>query len=253
MYNRRAMNERGILNFRLFGIPVSIHPISWVMLLILGGGLGVDSGQQLARVLLFAVAGMLCLLVHELGHALAGQKLSGQVPSINISGLGGSTHTPGLPRRRSSYFLYVLAGPLASLLLGVASGAMFGLQIGDVTGGIAFALQAPLSIVPDMGVLQAIEASGMGMMLYTFYLQLFMISVWWTIFNLMPIFPLDGGKLLGTLLNNDRLACILGLVCAGLLTAFCIYAALLGGGSWFNVLITGYLTYINYQFFRHLR
>ncbi len=247
------MNERGILNFRLWGIPVSIHPISWVMLLILGGGLGVDSGQQLASVLLFVIAGMLCLLVHEMGHALAGRKLTGYVPSIDIAGLGGLTYTMRLPSTRLGYFLFVFAGPLASLLLGVLGGTIFGLQIGHVGEGIAFSLLYPLPGVGlNPGTVLAIEASGMGHMLLTFYLHLFGVCVWWTIFNLLPIFPLDGGKLLGTLLNNDRTACIIGLVFGGLLSTLCLAWALLGGGSWFNVLITGYLTYLNYNCLRQL-
>ncbi len=250
------MNERGILHFRLLGIPVSIHPVSWIMLLILGGGLGVDSGQQLANVLLFVLAGMLCLLVHEMGHALAGRQLTGTVPSVSIAGLGGSTFTSTLPRTRAGYFALVFAGPLASLLLGIVAGAVFGLQIGDIGGGITFSLLAPLhNLLPvelDISTLLAIQAADMGRLLYTFYLQLFMVCVWWTLFNLMPIFPLDGGKLLGTLLNNDRLACVIGLIFGGLLSLLCLFGALLGGGSWFNVLITGYLTYLNYSCLRHM-
>ncbi len=248
------MNERGILNFRLLGIPVSIHPVSWLMLLILGGGLGVDSGQQLANVLLFVIAGMLCLLVHEMGHALAGRRLTGMVPSICIAGLGGSTYTPRLPHTRAGYFMLVFAGPLASLLLGMLGGALFGLQIGDMGGGISFSLLAPLhGLLPvdiDVSTLMAIQNTEMNSLLYSFYLQLFMICVWWTIFNLLPIFPLDGGKLLSTLLNNDRAACIIGLVFGGLLSALCLFFALFGSGSWFNVLVVGYLTYLNYSCLR---
>ncbi len=246
------MNERGILNFRLWGIPVSIHPISWVMLLILGGGLGVDSGQQLANVLLFVVAGMLCLLVHEMGHALAGRQLTGCLPAIAITGLGGMTYSPRLPHTRRGYFLYVFAGPLASLLLGMLGGLIFGLHIGHPGQGLAFSLLYPLPFALSAETLFAIDASGMSHLLLSFYLNLFCICVWWTIFNLMPIFPLDGGKLLGTILGNDRLACLIGLGFGGLLSALCLLWALLGGGSWFNVVIVGYLTYINYSYLRQL-
>ncbi len=251
------MNERGILNFRLLGIPVSIHPISWLMLLILGGGLGVDSGQQLAYVLLFVVAGMLCLLVHEMGHALVGRSLTGCLPGITIAGLGGSTFTPRLPHTRSGYFALVFAGPFASLLLGIVGGAVFGLQIGDVGGGVLFSLFVPLHALlplqPPVSTLLAIQSADLNPLLYSFYLQLFMICVWWTIFNLLPIYPLDGGKLLGTLLNNDRKACIIGLIFGGIISALCLLSALFGGGNWFNVLIVGYLTYINYSCLRQLQ
>ncbi len=245
----------GSITFRLFGIPIVIHPIAWVVLLIIGGGLGINSGEQLASVLLFVVAGMLCLIVHEMGHALAGRHLTGCLPSIDIAGFGGSTFTPRLPRTRSGYFALVAAGPLASLLLGIVGGAIFGLQVGNLPGGIVFSLLCPLPIRHEpmmlLEVYQGIAESGMGTTLLTFYLQLFSVCVWWTIFNLLPIFPLDGGKLLGTLLDNNRLACIIGMIVGGLLCMLCLIWASLGG-SWFNLLIVGYLTYINYQYLRQM-
>ncbi len=246
------MNEHACLTFRLWGIPVTIHPISWVMLLIIGGGLGVNSGQELAAVLLFVIAGMLCLLVHELGHALAGRKLTGSVPLIIIAGMGGNTYTPRLPRTRAGYFMLVLAGPLASLLLGLLGGAFFGLQIGHVAEGILFSLLYPLPIQMSPELILPVHESGMGHLQLIFYLQLFSVCVWWTIFNLLPIYPLDGGKLLGTLLGNEHVACKVGLVFACLLCTLCLLWALLGGGSIFNVFITAYLVYLNYDCLRQM-
>ncbi len=248
---------RGSINLRLFRIPISIHPISWVMLAILGGGLGISSAGDVSRVLFFVVAGMLCLIVHELGHALMGRSLTGCEPSIDIAGLGGMTYTPRLPRTRAGYFMLVFAGPLASFLLGIGAGLVFGLQTGDVCTGVEAALLLPLPIelgqnfvVRYMG---AVLGSGMSEPLLLFYIQLFCVCLWWTIFNLLPIFPLDGGKLLGTLLNNERLACIIGLIFGGALCLLCLAWVLTGGGSLWNVFIVGYLTYINYSVLRQMR
>ncbi len=244
------MNQRGILKFELWGIPVSIYPLSWLLLLFLGGGLSVDSGTQLAGVLLFVVAGMLCLLAHEMGHATVARKLTGYRPVITISGLGGSTQMPRLPRTRQGYFLVVFAGPLATLLLGILGGLALGVQIGNPADGLAYALLYPLPLSPNHDLMFAVYNADIWPLLLAFYHRLFIVCVWWTIFNLLPIFPLDGGKLLGTLLNNDKLAALIGLIFGGLLTLFFLLLALLGG-SLFNVLIVGYLTYINYTYYRH--
>ncbi len=247
---------QGCLNLRLFNIPVSIHPISWLMLAIIGGGLGISGRDGLVHVLLFVVAGMLCLIVHELGHALAGRKLTGCRPSIIISGMGGVTHTPLLPRTRSGYFMLVFAGPLASFVLGIGAAVLLGLIIDNVGDSILFSLLAPLPINYDAGLfnsffLSASEA-GIHPLLFLFFYKLFCVCLWWTIFNLLPIFPLDGGKLLGTLLNDNRKACIVGLCFGAFLCTICVGLVLNGHGSLWNVLIVAYLTYINYSILKNM-
>ncbi len=249
------MNERATLHFRLWGIPVSIYPISWVILFLLGGGLRMESADQFSNALLFMVAGMLCLLVHEMGHALTGRRLTGCLPSIEIAGMGGLTYTPRLPQTRLGYFLLVAAGPLASLLLGVLAGALFGLQIGHVGEGILLALTAPLGIEPPMEValdtMMRVQQANIPTLLLVFYLQLFTVCVWWTLFNLLPIYPLDGGKMLGTLLGSNRAAGYVGLGVSTLLLAAVTAWAVFGHGSLFNVFIVGYLAYINYRMMKH--
>ncbi len=244
------MNERATLHFTLWGIPVSIYPISWILLFFLGGGMRLDSGEGLADTLLFMLAGMLCLIVHEMGHAVVGRQLTGCLPSIAIAGAGGMTYTPRLPRTRAGYFALVFAGPLASLTLGISAGCLFGLQIGAPVAGIIISLLAPLPVQLPSSCIAHVMDAGLPPLLLTFYLQLFGVCVWWTIFNLLPIFPLDGGKMLATLLNSERVACITGLIFGGLLCSLCIIWAVLGNGSWFNAFITGYLVYINYQYLR---
>lgn len=244
---------RGTLFLSLFGIPVQIHPISWVVLAILGGGLGVNSSAGLVHTLLFTAAGMLTLLAHELGHALVGQRMGAGGASITIAGFGGVTRHDFLPPTRTGYMATVAAGPLASLALGLLAGLLFGLLIGKPVAGLAAAIFFPLPAgVPVPAELltaigEGLAAHAMPGIAVQAWLLLMGICFWWTVFNLLPVFPLDGGKLLGTILHNNRLACLIGLGCSALLVLWSLLSF-----NWFNLMITGWIAYINYQYFRAL-
>ncbi len=235
------------LRFSLFGIPVSIRPIAWVVLAILGGAFGVDDGGDLGRVLMFVVVAMLVLLVHEYGHALIGRATGALVEGIEVAGLGATTSFQLLPSTRWGFILTLLAGPLASLLLGAVFGLIFGLQIGNAWVGLRVAFEMPWASTLDLDLQHALMVGlythPMPEWLLHFYTTGMVVCFWWSVFNLLPIFPLDGGKLVGSLLNNYKIPCVLGLVlCLGLGIWNLLNAA------WFNVMILGYLGYINWQY-----
>lgn len=243
-------STKGSLYFELFGVPVLIRPTSWIVLALLGGGLSIDSGADVSGVLTFVVAGMLCLLVHEFGHALVGRKLGSGEPSIEIAGLGGVTYTPYPPRTRWGYFTMVLAGPLASLLLGIVVGGIMGLLFfGNPLAGILISLLQPLGLdAPDWAYvpfISSIESGELSLFALSCFFDIFFVCVYWSLFNLLPLFPLDGGKLLGTLLDNYRTASIVGLILA---LGLCLLSLI--NGMWFNMVITGYLAAINWQYLR---
>ena len=235
---------KGIIQFRLWGIPVAIHPMSWIVLAIIGGGFGISDKDSLVQVLCFVVAGMLTLLAHEFGHALVGRKLGGGNAAITIAGMGGITRHEFAPSSRLNYFITVLAGPLASLLLGITGGAILGLQLGQLEIGIQLSLTMPVGTISPEAA-QVLLNSSISPTLFKLYAVLFLICFWWSVFNLLPILPLDGGRLLATLLNNNRIVCIIGLILCGILALWSLIS-----GSWFNFLIIGYLGWLNWQFYR---
>lgn len=235
---------KGSIHFQLWGIPVTIHPMSWIVLAIIGGGFGISDKDSLVQVLCFVAAGMLTLLAHEFGHALVGRSLGGGNAAIIIAGMGGLTRHERTPSSRLNYFITVLAGPLASLLLGIIGGVLLGLRLGHIGIGIQLSLTLPVgSVSPEAASL--LMNSGISLTLFKLYMALFLICFWWSVFNLLPILPLDGGRLLATLLRNDRLVCIIGLTICGILALWSLIS-----GSWFNLLIIGYLGWLNWQFFR---
>lgn len=114
---------------------------------------------------------ILSIIVHEMGHAIAAV-LFGQTAEIHLVGLGGLTTRRGNPLGHLKDFLVVLSGPLAGLLLCF----------------IAFFCMR--SISSDHQVLR-----------YTFE-TIFIVNLFWTVLNVLPILPLDGGHLLRIFLES---------------------------------------------------
>lgn len=251
------MNEheesRGTLKFTIWGIPVVILPSSWIVLALLGGAFGISDGSDLKRVLIFVAGGMLCVLAHELGHALAGRYYTGTTPRITIAMMGGLTSLPIPPRTRAQYFLYVLAGPLAGLLPGLLVALLLGIQVGNIATGLGFMLLSPFGLeqaIPEaqlISLVRAITEGSLSLTALQVYSTIILISVWWSIFNLLPILPLDGGHLLETATNNTKLAALTGVLLAGTLALLSATNAM-----WFSMMLLGYFAYINWQIFKSL-
>lgn len=236
--------DRGSLSFSLFGIPIVISPFSWLILAVLGGGLDMSDAGDLRDILIFVVVGMLTLIVHELGHALVGRSLGGEPHGIVIQGLGAATYSRP-PAGKWPYFFMVLAGPLATLLPAFVAGFFFGLQTcGNPVAGIVMAFTLPLGIAPPDWAreLLLMSSSTITPFAATLYMQTFLISVWWCLFNLLPILPMDGGHLLDTLCTNRRIVCGVGIALSAL---FAIWA--LSNGYVFMLMLFAYFAYVNFR------
>lgn len=250
---------RGCMRFTFFGIPTVILPSAWLMLLILGSSGGRSGDLELMGTLIFVVAGMLSILTHEYGHALVGRALGGVPAGVVITTLGGETrfarHTPG----RGRTLLMVLAGPCATLLLAAVVGALLGLYIGAPKAGLTLTLLVPIKgllpmdmpLITDslMYVQYALYYEGsVNLTLLTIVLTLSHICVWWSLLNLLPIFPMDGGRILQLITNNTALTLQVSLVVASLLLVVCITKVIIFGG-----LLCAWFIYQNWQWLKTLR
>ncbi|OGN89864.1 MAG: hypothetical protein A2158_05240, partial [Chloroflexi bacterium RBG_13_46_14] len=137
------------------------HP-DWSMLLKIGAGL-------VASVLFFG-----SVLFHELMHSLVSIHQGTQIQSITLFFLGGVSEMTGEPKTAGDEFRMAAAGPFSSLVLG-------GLFL-----GIFFALRTATSQAA-----QFVAA-------ISYYLGL--INILLGVFNLIPGFPLDGGRVLRSLI-----------------------------------------------------
>jgi len=116
---------------------------------------------------------LVSVIVHEMGHALTAI-FFGQEASIELVGFGGVTNRIGGKTKLWQEFIIVLNGPLAGLTL----------------GGVAWWL------------LQRMNPEQTHSLLGYAAIVTFWVNVMWTILNLLPVQPLDGGKLLSIVLES---------------------------------------------------
>lgn len=148
-------------------IPVTILPFFWLLILVIGWlSTGTFQGT-----LIWAVAILVSILIHEFGHALTAL-FFGQKAEIFLEGLGGVTRRDGPPISKWKEFVIVLNGPLAGLSLYVLAVILFP------------------------------YASLQGAVITEFFQTMIYINLFWTILNLFPVLPLDGGHLLRLILEG---------------------------------------------------
>ena len=106
------------LHFRVFGIPVRVHPLFWIVTLFLG--LAAARRPIRCETLIWVAVVFVSILVHELGHALM-QRYFGGHPWITLYGFGGLASCNDCDRSPRSQILISLAGPVAGFLLAASS------------------------------------------------------------------------------------------------------------------------------------
>lgn len=150
---------------RVWGIDVFVH---WTLML-----LGVIALSRVgAAAALFYAAFFGCILLHELGHALAARRYRIRTEDITLYPIGGVARLHRLPRAAGPELAIALAGPAVNVAIALGMGAL--LVLGRALGG-----RGPAWIDSMMRL-------NLGLAL----------------FNLIPAFPMDGGRVLRALLSG---------------------------------------------------
>ncbi|HSJ16832.1 MAG TPA: site-2 protease family protein [Solirubrobacterales bacterium] len=165
---------------RLAGIPIGIHPL-WILIVALItwslGAVyypdqvdGISPGASYALGFASALLLFASILMHELGHAIVARRHGVEIEEIDLWLLGGVAKLSGAPRHATDELRYALAGPAVTV------------------GVIAlFAIAAAISTDAPEGLRAVIE--------YQLAVNILIL-----LFNLLPAFPLDGGRVLRALL-----------------------------------------------------
>jgi Zn-dependent protease len=174
------------LRWRMFGVPVRVHPLFWLMAAILSWHF-LDLG--IPHFLLSVACIFLSILVHELGHVLVGRAF-GSHGHIVLWAFGGVAIGSNQLGERWKRVLVLLAGPGAQFLL---FGVVWVLGSLFLSPGRAddMALTALGSRDRIGAALLLVENSLVFAVLWT----LFFVNLIWPVLNLLPILPLDGGQI----------------------------------------------------------
>lgn len=191
---------RPLARVRIFGFPVTLDISFVIVVAILGWYPGVSAQSFVVWLAMVPLA----VLVHELGHAFVARSTGAQ-PAITLAGLGGlTTYVPPRPLSRARSIAISTAGPAVGIVIGVlllAVDRMVGVQ-----GGLGHTV-LNLAVFTTLG---------------------------WSLLNLLPILPLDGGQTLRELLPGSPAkravrAAIVSIVFAAVAAAIAYRAGLLFG------------------------
>jgi len=208
------------LQFSLFGIPVRVSGWFWVGAALLGWGICMalsrgDQRQLLQYLVIWLLAVLGSLLVHEMGHALAyrwfGQ--SAQIVLYHLGGLAMPTPWGGRGARRPGERLVVAAaGPAAQLVLAAALVAVL------KAGGYSVPFPLP-GLGGPLGLYEGADIGSRFVFALVFFLL--QVNIFWPLLNLVPVPPLDGGQIVREGLlwlgvaDAVRIAAVIGMVAGG--------------------------------------
>jgi Zn-dependent protease len=159
------------------GSEIRIHLTFLILLAWIGIAQYLDGGGAAAiDGILFIVAVFACVVLHELGHAIAARRYGIATPDITLLPIGGLARLSRIPEKPGEEIVIALAGPAVNVV-------------------IALVLIAVLGARFDPASVPSIENPAPG-----FLARLAAVNVFLVLFNLIPAFPMDGGRVLRALL-----------------------------------------------------
>jgi stage IV sporulation protein FB len=157
---------------RIAGTEIRIHFTFLLFLIWIGFGQYLEGGPGgAAEGILFTSLVFVCVVLHELGHVFAAKRYGIQTPDITLLPIGGVARLQRMPEEPIHEMVVALAGPAVNVVIGLT---LF-LAIG--TDSLFSALN------PDAGG-------------STLAARLLVVNVVLVLFNLLPAFPMDGGRVL---------------------------------------------------------
>lgn len=170
---------------RLAGTELRIHLTFFLLIGWIGISAGLRGGQAAAvDSVVFILALFACVVAHEYGHVLAARRYGIGTRDITLLPIGGVASIERIPEKPGQELVIALAGPAVNVVIAIVLFAVFGANMD-----------------PDRMV-RAVEDQKLD-----FATRLAVVNIVLVVFNLIPAFPMDGGRVLRALLSYrlDRL------------------------------------------------
>jgi len=192
---------------KVAGIDLFLHPSALLLFFFASGVMPTTLGT-----VAFVVALLGSIVLHELGHALMARRYGIGTEDITLYVFGGVARLRRMPRSAGPELLIALAGPAVNLAI---------IAVLAVTIGLAHAAGLPTMLLEVVQSLNAILA----------------------LFNLLPIFPMDGGRVLRALLSTwlGRVRATEAAATIGQAVAVIGGIAALGAGNWNLALLAAFI------------
>ncbi|HAX25789.1 MAG TPA: peptidase M50 [Chloroflexi bacterium] len=223
------------------GIPIRVHPTFLIVMLwaVYQWGIRAEAGPAgviFGLVTLLCVFG--CVLLHELAHAIAALRYGVRVRDITLLPVGGVARVEYAPLTPRSETVIALAGPAVNLAIVILL-----LPIVMVIAATRH-ISDPLSLV-----LLIDEISPAGFVIYIWIANILLAT-----FNMLPAFPMDGGRVLRAILASFRgqLQATRIAVAVGGAIAILLATAGLMIGDYFMPMISLFVVVAAYMEFRHV-
>jgi Zn-dependent protease len=161
---------------RIAGIQIRVHATFFLLVALFALAGSAPKGPGVVSSLLWLVVIFACVVFHELAHSIVGRRRGLVVHEIDLLPIGGVSRLESFPETPRDEFAVAIAGPAASVVLGVAA------------AGAAVATSVALFPV------DLVEGP--------FLARLCWLNLLLAAFNMIPAFPLDGGRVFRSLLER---------------------------------------------------
>ena len=162
---------------RLFGSELRVHATFFLLLLWIGVAAYLMGGPAaVVENIIFILALFACVVAHEFGHALMARRYGIATPDITLLPIGGMARLERMPEKPSQEIMVALAGPAVNVVIWAVLVVVFGAET-------------------SLEKLAEIEDPAEG-----FLGRLAVVNLFLVLFNMLPAFPMDGGRVFRALL-----------------------------------------------------
>jgi Zn-dependent protease/CBS domain-containing protein len=162
---------------RIFGIRLRIHLTFFLLLLFIFASVMTEKGVRAGLLsALFICAIFVCVVIHEVGHSLIARRYGKEAKSITLLPIGGMAEVDEMPKKPAQEIAIALVGPFINIVI---AAILYGATAGRVSVGL-----------PDLYPESAAAFIG----------GLIGVNIMLAVFNMLPAFPMDGGRVLRGLL-----------------------------------------------------